>query len=111
MSISEIYSILVLKHHIPPKYVLDEMEMYEVRALLDYEYYSHKDDWEQARLIAYLIAQVNSRKTLRLKDITEFYWEKERGEEGDTSISREDIERLKNKAQAYLEKINGRSSN
>ena len=102
---------MVLKHHIPPQYVLDEMAMYEVKALLDYEYYSHKDDWEQARMIAWMIAQVNSRKKLSTEDITKFYWEKETQEEHETAITKEDIERLRNKAEKYLQTINGRSSN
>lgn len=102
---------MVLKHHIPPKYVLDEMEMYEAKALLDFEYYSHKDGWEQARMIAWMIAQVNSKKQLHTDDITKFYWEKGETIEHDTKITKEDVERLKNKAQEYLEKINGRNSN
>lgn len=86
--------------------------MYEIQALMKYEYYSHKDDWEQARLIAFMTAQVNSRKRLSYEDITKFYWETETDtEEQETSITKEDIERLKNKAQEYLETINGRNSN
>jgi hypothetical protein len=32
------------------------MELFEVKAVMEYEYYAHKDGWEQARLVAYLIA-------------------------------------------------------
>ena len=77
------------------------MEFYEIRPLLKYEHYSHRDDWEQARLIAYMVAQVNSKKKLKFQDITKFYWE-EQQEEHDTSISKEDIERLRKKAEAYI---------
>ena len=94
--------MLVLKHHLNPSYVLDEMELYEIRALLNYEHYSHRDDWEQARMIAYMIAQVNSKKKLSYQDITKFYWENEDDEKHETSISKEDIERLKKQAQAYI---------
>ena len=76
--------------------------MFEIRALLKYEYYSHKDDWEQSRMIAYMIAQTNSKKKLTFQDITKFYWEDEE-EKHDTSISREDIERLKIKAKQMME--------
>lgn len=93
--------MLVLKHHLSPSYVLDEMEFYEIRALLKYEHYSHRDEWEQARLIAYMVAQVNSKKKLTFQDITKFYWEDQQ-EEQDTSITKEDIERLKQRAQAYI---------
>ena len=94
--------MLVLKHHLDPTYVLDEMEMFEIRALLKYEYYSHKDDWEQSRMIAYMIAQTNSKKKLTFQDITKFYWEDEE-EKHDTSITKEDIERLKIRAKQIME--------
>lgn len=90
-----------MKHHLDPSYVLDEMEFYEIRPLLKYEHYSHRDDWEQARLIAYMVAQVNSKKKLKFQDITKFYWEEEQ-EEHDTSISKEDVERLRKKAEQYI---------
>ncbi len=77
------------------------MEMYEVKAVMEYEYYAHKDDWEQARLIAYMTAQVNSTKQLKITDILKFYWEKE-NEAADTSISNADVERLRKKAQQYI---------
>lgn len=94
--------MLVLRHHLNPEYVLDKMEMYEIRALLNYEYYSHKDEWEQARMIAHMIAQTNSKKRLTYQDITKFYWENEQEEQHDTSITRNDIERLRQRAQAYI---------
>ena len=97
--------MLVLKHHLDPSYVLDEMEFYEIRPLLKYEYYSHRDDWEQARMIAYMVAQTNSKKRLSYQDITKFYWEKEEKEEHDTSISKQDIKRLKEKADAYIKEL------
>lgn len=53
------------------------MEMYEVDSLLDSYYLKNKDSWEQARLIAYMTAQVNSRKTISPEDIMKFHWEKD----------------------------------
>ncbi len=67
---------------------------------MKYEYYSDKDNWEQARLISYLIAQTNSNKTLHLTDIIKFPWETENA--NNTSISNEDVARLKEKAEQYL---------
>lgn len=97
--------MLVLKHHLSPSYVLDEMEMYEIRALLDYEYYSHKDEWEQTRMVAYMIAQTNCKKKLSYQDITKFYWEKQEEEEK-KGISKEDVERLRKKAEEYINSLN-----
>ena len=62
-------------------------------------------------MIAWMIAQVNSRKKLSTEDITKFYWEKAQAEEHETAITKEDIERLRNKAEKYLQTINGRCSN
>lgn len=104
---SELYALLVLRYHIPPSYALDEMEMYEISSLMKYEYYAHKDDWEQTRFLGYMVAQVNSRKKLSLEDIIPFYWEKEN--DSDTSISSADLERLKIMAENYI-KNNGRNS-
>ena len=79
--------------------------MYEIQAVMDYEYYAHKDSWEQTRLLAYIMAQVNSRKTLKQSDILDFYWEKK--EVVDTSNSNSDLERLKKKAQQYIKQNYG----
>ena len=81
---------------------MDEMEMYEIRAVMNYEYLAHKDSWEQARLVAYLVAQSNSSKRINISDIAKFYWEKEEEAGSDnTTISNDDISRLKEKANQY----------
>lgn len=79
--------------------------MYEIQAVMNYEYYAHKDSWEQTRLLAYIMAQVNSRKTLKQSDILDFYWEKK--EVVDTGNSNSDLERLKKKAQQYIKQTYG----
>lgn len=79
--------------------------MYEVRAIMKYQYYAHKDEWESSRLIAYLIAQTNSKRKLSFTDIVKFHWEKEEESEEETTISKEEIERLKREADQYY-KIN-----
>lgn len=56
---------------------MDEIQQYEIKSLMDYGYYKHKEDWEQTRLISYLIAQTNSKKKLKLQDIIKFSWETE----------------------------------
>jgi hypothetical protein len=91
--------------HYPPNYVLDEMQWYEISAALKYQYYAVKDGWEQARLISFLIAQSNSRKRLKMEDILEFPWEKTSNEH-DTSISKEDIDRLRKEAENYIKNMN-----
>jgi len=68
---------------------------------MKYGHLAISDGWEQARLIAYVITQVNSKKKRKINEFIEFDWEKP--EKGDTSISKADIRRLKKKAQAYLD--------
>lgn len=92
-----------MKYGISPDYVLDRMQSYEIIALMNYGYFANQESWEQARLIAYLIAQTNSTKKLKTTDIIAFPWDKnnESGEEI-KEITKEDIERLTAKAQGYL---------
>ena len=49
-------------------------------------------------MIAYIIAQVNSRKKLNPTDIIKFAWDNEEEINKETSMSNEDIERLRKKA-------------
>lgn len=102
MTISEIYSLLVLEAGIDPGYVLDRMEFYEIDALIDHFYLSHKEGWEQARMISYVIAQSNSTKKIRPTDLIQFPWDKMELESTDKAISTKDIERLKKKAEQYI---------
>lgn len=76
------------------------MEMYEVNALIKNQYRRHKDDWEQARLIAYLIAQCNSKKRMKLTDIVKFPWEKKNVKD---EIDFEAIKRIRAKAHSMID--------
>ena len=82
------------------------MEPYEMNSALKYSYYSHKDSWEQARFIAYVVAQTQSTKKINMEDMLKFYWEKDNEENSDTSITKEQIEMLKAQAQQYLKTQN-----
>lgn len=80
------------------------MQMYEIQPLISHLHYKSRDSWEQARLISYIIAQVNSSKKLNFTDIITFDWDKKDEVDNETTISNADIERLKKKAQTYLNK-------
>lgn len=82
------------------------MEMYEIRAVMQYEYLAHKDSWEQARLVAYLIAQTNSTKQLKVTDIIKFYWENDTADSETTALSNADLARLKEMAKQYINNNN-----
>lgn len=53
------------------------MEFYEIEALIDNMWRKSKDSWEQARIQAYITAQVNSPKKIEMSDILTFPWEKD----------------------------------
>lgn len=63
---------------------------------MDFGYYKHKEQWEQTRLISYLIAQTNSKKKLKLQDIIKFQWETDNES---TKITNEEINDLSKQAQ------------
>lgn len=93
--------MLVLQYGLNTEYVLDKMEMYEVKSLLKYQHYKFKEEWEQTRLLAYITAQCNSTKKLKLDDIIKFPWEVEEKKKA-SAITNEELQRLKDKAQKML---------
>lgn len=99
ITIAELYSILVLQFGLNPDYVLDEIQTYEISSLMKYSFYKNRDDWEQSRLISFIIAQSNSKKKLKLQDIIKFEWEKE--EKENTTITKEEIENLSKQAEEF----------
>lgn len=105
--IEEIYSLVVVESGIDPDYFLDKMKWYEVEACIKGLENKNKASWEQCRFLSYIIAQVNSTKKLKPTDILSFAWDKPQTDDKNTSISNEDIERLKNKAKQYMERHNG----
>lgn len=51
--------------------------MYELEALMDNLYLVDKNQWEQTRTLAYIIAQGNSTKKLSPDKILSFPWDEE----------------------------------
>lgn len=92
------------------EYFLDKLQPYELDALLDNIEYSVKVSWEQTRFIAWMQAQSFSTKPIKITEIIKFGWDKQNTDIVHT-ISNNDIERLKNKAQQIINKNNGRLSN
>ena len=83
------------------------MKMYEVLEYLASLHYSKKEEWEQARVIAFMIAQVNSSKKLKMKEVIPLPWDESEKEE----ISVEEVKRLTSKAKELENKLNGGLSN
>ena len=80
---------------IQPDYFLDKMQWYEVDACLNGLENKNKDSWEQTRFLSYITAQVNSSKKLKPTDILSFKWDDLKETDKETSITNEDIQRLK----------------
>lgn len=66
----------MLQCGLDPGYVLDRIQTYEIEALLENMWMKSKESWEQARLQAYLTAQVNSTKKIDMTEFMTFPWEK-----------------------------------
>lgn len=92
--------MLILELRLSPDYVLDKMEMYEVKTLAKYKYFTYKESWEQTRMLAYIVAACNSTKKIKITDIIQFPWDTQETEA--KVISQQDIERLQRKAEEYL---------
>ena len=74
---------------------MDTLQDWEVQDLYCNLQYADCASWEQTRWLMYVVAQVNSRKQIKVTDLLRFPWEDGRQE---TTISTEDIQRLKEKA-------------
>ena len=84
---------------------MDVMEEYELQDTIQNLKYIDKDAWERLRIQIYSNVQMNTKKKLKPEDILKFPWEQE-DKPKDTSISNEDISRLREKAQQISQNIN-----
>lgn len=76
--------------------------MYELDFLLSSINYSFREEYEIMRFQSYITAQTQSTKKLKPTDIISFSWDKE-NEEKVTTITNEDINRLREKANKMSE--------
>lgn len=87
------FAILTLDLGISPDYVLDQMQTYEVTALIEHRSHKHREHWEQARFVAFIIAQCNTKKKLKLTDLIKFDWDG-KGEGKTDAPTKEEVNRL-----------------
>lgn len=83
---------------------MDTLQDWEIYDLYKMIQYADTNEWEMTRWLMYVVAQVNSRKKLDLNNILKFPWEKEESEDN-TSISDDDIVKLKKLAKDYVKNI------
>lgn len=104
VSIRELYSRVVGEGGIAPDYFLDKMDFIEVESFIDGLNRRNREAWEQTRLLAFIIAQSNSTRTLKQTDILRFPWDEE--EKKDTSVTDEEMQRLRAKAKEVESQLN-----
>ena len=78
---------------------MDECTIWEINNIIENLPFVDRNLWETARLNAYVVAQVNSKRKITQQDICKFKWEDKtafvKKEETNYEISTEDINRLK----------------
>lgn len=97
-------NILVFQYKlISYEYFNDQMSFYEVNDLMEGIDYVDRVSWEQTRVLGYLSMAPHCKK-LDMKKILPFKWDEDDNtseEEKVTSISNEDIEKLKLESEKY----------
>lgn len=85
---------------VDPKYVLDDIEEYEVIALLKRIEEDHQEEWEKIRMICYVfVSTQTTKKSLKPTDVMKFPWDKNKQKGDEMSKERYDkiVEKFKNK--------------
>lgn len=80
------------------------MDFIEVESFIDGLNRRNREAWEQTRLLGFIIAQSNSTRTLKQTDILRFSWDEE--EKKDTSVTDEEMQRLRAKAKEVESQLN-----
>ena len=95
------FQTLVYEGGLDPEYVLDKMRMYEADVHNAHWHMSLKkkrQEWEQARLIAWVTLRCNTKSKVSLSEFLPFEWDKEKNEA--PVVTEEDRMRLKARAKA-----------
>lgn len=70
--------------------------------MIEYGYLKCKEYWEQARLVAYVTAQCQSTKKLKITDIIDFPWEQKQKTQKEVQIDKERVKQIKRLAQEMI---------
>jgi hypothetical protein len=93
-----VFQTLVYEGGLDPEYVLDKMRMYEAEILIDGIWKKKRQEWEQARLIAWVTLRCNTKSKVGLSEFLPFEWDKEKNEA--PVVTEEDRMRLNARAKA-----------
>ena len=79
------------------------MKMYELNEILKNYQYHFRNEYEQTRILSYIIAQSNSSKKLKPSDVLKFEWDNQEVETIETKqLTKEDIEMYRRKAKEII---------
>lgn len=101
---ADVFSILVFQGGLEPEYILDRMTWLELHILVKNLYRAKQDDWEIGRQTIYTSAKVmGGTKETNPRKFMPLPWDNLEGSTGDKDPlpTKEDIERLKQKAKEY----------
>ena len=96
---------IVVRMGVDVKYFLDEMQPYELIPILKESENQYKNDWEQTRTIARVVAQGYSEKALEDTDVLVFPWDTVKPKE---VMSEDTAQELDLYAKAMEERLNGK---
>ncbi len=86
-------------------YFMDKCSVWELNDHYDNIKYADRNDWEQTRLLMYVIAQTNTSKKLDIKkDIMTLPWDNEH-KKPEINVTAADVERMKQLAAQQLRKL------
>lgn len=85
---------MVLRLGLDPDYVLDRMEMYEVRALLANDHMKSQENWERTRFLGFLMSKCSGSKIESITDLVKFPWDEKVPGKDKEIITKEDVNRL-----------------
>ena len=75
------------------------MQCYEVSALFGNLWMKDKENWEQARMMMYVTAQVNTKKKLTPEKLLKFPWDNKVNGGGGDELTKEKVEALRRQAE------------
>lgn len=81
---------------------MDELQIWEAKELLKQIPYTNRDLKEFIRMNSFILAQVNSKKKLKVSDVVPLPFD---NLYKDTEIKKEDIDRMKNAVSMFQKKM------
>jgi len=97
-----VFRVIVVQYRmVTPEYFMDIMQPWELAEFANVIEYNNAAGWEQTRSIMYMIAQVNSKKKLSIKDIMKLPWDMENNK-SNKEITNEEIAMLQKKAEERI---------